>query len=57
MGIIVICLLTEKEIFKFKADNGSVNFPTSFCLGSISDRFGATGSREICTSFLLITML
>ena len=27
-----------KEIFKFKANNGSVNFPTQFCLGSISNR-------------------
>ena len=36
-----------KEIFKFKADNGNVNFPTQFCLGSISNRFGATEYREV----------
>ena len=28
-----------KEIFKFKADNKNVNFPTQFCLGSISNGF------------------
>ena len=26
-----------KEIFKFKADNKTVNFPTPFCLGDISN--------------------
>ena len=36
-----------KEIVKFKADNSSVNFPTQFCLGSISNGFSATESREI----------
>ena len=36
-----------KEIFKFKADNGNVNFPTQFCLGSISNGFGATDYREV----------
>ena len=39
--------LNEKEIFKFKADNKNVNFPTRFCLGSISYRFSATESREV----------
>ena len=36
-----------KEIFKFKADNKDVNFPTRFCLGSISNGFSATESREV----------
>ena len=36
-----------KEIFKFKADNKNVNFPTQFCLGSISNGFSATESREV----------
>ena len=36
-----------KEIFKFKADNKNVNFPTQFRLGSICYGFGATESREI----------
>ena len=29
-----------KEIYKFKANNKNVNFPTQFCLGSISDKLG-----------------
>ena len=37
----------EKKIFKFKVSNTNVNFPIQFCLGSISNGFGATGSREI----------
>ena len=36
-----------KAIFKFKADNKNVNFPTQFCLGSISIGFSATESREV----------
>ena len=36
-----------KEIFKFKADNGNFSFPTQFCLGSISNEFGATDSIEV----------
>ena len=36
-----------KEIFKFKADNKNVNFPTQICLGSISNGFGAAVSREV----------
>ena len=36
-----------EEIFKFKADNKNVNFPTRFCLGSISDWFTAYESREL----------
>ena len=29
----------EAEIFKFKADNRNVNFPSQFCLGRISGKF------------------
>ena len=36
-----------KEIFKFTADNKNVNFPSQFCLGSISNGFSATESREV----------
>ena len=36
-----------KEIINFKADNKNVDFPTWFCLGSISDGFSATESREV----------
>ena len=39
--------VSGKEIFKFKADKKSVNFPTQLCLGSISYGFSATESREI----------
>ena len=37
----------KKEIFKFRADNKNVNFPTQFCLGSIPDGFSATESCEV----------
>ena len=36
-----------EEIIKFKADNRNINFPTRFCLGSISDGIGAIESREV----------
>ena len=39
--------VTGKYIFEFKAYNENVNFPTQFCLGSMSNRFGATESREV----------
>ena len=35
------------EISKFKADNENVNFATHLCLGSISNGFRATESREV----------
>ena len=39
--------VNEKEVFKFKANNKNINFPTQFCLGSISNGFSATESREV----------
>ena len=36
-----------KEVFKFETDNKNVNFPTQFCLGSISNGFSAAESREV----------
>ena len=39
--------VNEKEIFKFKANDGIVNFPTQFFLGIISHGFSATESREV----------
>ena len=39
--------LNGKEIVKFKDDNKNVNFPTQFCLGSISNGFSTTESREV----------
>ena len=51
-----------KKISKFKADNKNVNFPTKVCLGSISNGFSATDSREVskvemCIVFQSITIL
>ena len=40
-------LVKGKEIFKFQADNKRVNFLTQFSLGSISNGFSATESREV----------
>ena len=39
-----------KQIFKFKADNKNVNFPTQFCFGSISNGFSANESEEVSLS-------
>ena len=39
--------VNEKEIFRFKADNKNVNFPTQFCLGRLSNGFSATESKEV----------
>ena len=39
--------VNNKDIFKFKANNKNVNFSTQFCLGSVSNRFSATESREV----------
>ena len=50
-------LANWKEIFKFKADNINVNFPTHFCLGSISKRAFAAESKEVCMIFHSITVL
>ena len=35
-----------KEIFKFRADNKNVSFPTRFCLGITSDEFSNIEPRE-----------
>ena len=42
-----IYLLANEEIFKFKADNKNVNFPTQFCPGSISNGSGDAEFREV----------
>ena len=39
--------INGKEIFKFKSDNKNVKFPTQFCLGSISNGFRTTESKEV----------
>ena len=43
----MLIIVNGKEIVKFKTDNKNVNFLTQFCLGSISNGFSATESREI----------
>ena len=39
--------VNRKEIFTFKADSKHVNFPTQFCLKSISNGFSTTESNKI----------
>ena len=39
--------VNRKEVFKFTANNRNVNFPSQLWLGSISNGFGATESREV----------
>ena len=50
-------LVNGKKIRKYHADNKNVNFPTQFCLGSISNGSGAAESREVslkkCLRFLV----
>ena len=36
-----------KDVFRFKAENKNVNFPSQFCLGSIPHGFSNTEFREI----------
>ena len=36
-----------KEIYKFKASNKNVNFPSQFCLGSGSNKFDYVDSEEL----------
>ena len=40
-------LINGKNIWKFKADNKSENFPTQFCLRSISEKFEKVESSEL----------
>ena len=42
-----------KEISKFKAENKNVNFPTQFCLRSISNGFSASESRGVSLNGLV----
>ena len=39
--------VNRKEIYKFKTNNKNVNFPTQFCLGSISNKFSAINSTGV----------
>ena len=42
----IYLLVNGNKIFKFKIGNKNVNFPTQFCLGSISNVFSNTEPRE-----------
>ena len=44
--IIDICLLTGK-IYKFISNNKNFNFPSQFCLGSISNNFDYVEPQEV----------
>ena len=46
MLTIVICLLMEKKSFSLKTTLKKFDFPTQFCLGSISNAFSAIAPRE-----------
>ena len=39
-------LLNGKGIFKFTADNGDVNIPIEFCLGSICKELGSSEPKK-----------
>ena len=49
--------IDNRKVRKYQADNKNVNFPTQFCLGSISNGSGAAESREVslkkCLRFLV----
>ena len=40
-------MLNGKEIYKFKASNKNVNFPSQFCPGSISSKLDYVDSGEV----------
>ena len=46
-GVNSYLFVNRKEIFEFQANNKNVNFPTQFCLGSMSYGFSAVESREV----------
>ena len=47
MLTIVICLLMEKKSLNYKSHNKNINFPTKFCLQSISNGFTNAESGEV----------
>ena len=40
-------LFNRNKIYDFKVDNKNVNFPTEFCLETVSENFSAVESKEI----------
>ena len=47
MLIIVNCLLMEKKSLNYKVHDKNINFPTQFCLQSISNGFSNAEAREV----------
>ena len=39
--------VNRREIYKFKASNKNVNFPSQFCLGTIPNKFDYIDSEEV----------
>ena len=39
--------VNEKEMYKFKGSNKNINFPSQFCLGSMSNGLSTLASREV----------
>ena len=55
MLVIVVFLLIENiEVIIFKDDNGNINFPTQFCLGTISNGFNNTESYGFSVDYKAI---
>ena len=49
--------INRKEIIKFKVDNKNVNFPTRFCLGSLSNEFSATEFEKVSLNSITILLI
>ena len=47
MVLMVLCLLMKSKSLSLKQLNKIANFLTQFCLGSISNGFRATDSKEV----------
>ena len=45
--VIIVIFSLMVNVYKFKADNKNINFPTKFCLGGISEKFGSIESTEL----------
>ena len=43
----IYLFVNEKEIYKFKADNKNVHFPSEICLRSICNKFEFVESEEV----------
>ena len=49
-GVNSYLFFSGEEIFKFQAGNKNFNFPTEFCLGSISNEFSTLESRQVSSN-------